>query len=133
MEKGDILFDPAAEWIEDKRVEVLEELDNGRVYVDYIGPNRHGPSIVEASRLETKDPESDNNLVEVALPYSDDYTFSEKSGEICDNIPDTDEAYSMFKYCPAVKVEFQWDKDENELEPLSVEIDGDEYELTPKS
>jgi hypothetical protein len=132
MEKGDILFDPAAEWIEDKRVEVLEELDNGRVYVDYIGPNRHGPSIVEASRLETKDPESDNNLVEVTLPYEDYYNTSEKIAEI-DNIPDTDEAYRMFKYPPHASITFEWDKDENELDPLSVEIDGDEYELTPKS
>lgn len=69
-----------------------------------------------------------DRIVDVTLPYDDQYNTSEKIVEI-DNIPDTKEARETFRYPPVVRVTFEWDKDRGSLQPQSVEIDGELYEL----
>jgi hypothetical protein len=62
------------------------------------------------------------------LPYENYYTTSERI-EVIDNIPDTDQARELFQYPPRVEVTFEWDKDENTLDPQSVEIGDEKYNL----
>jgi hypothetical protein len=69
-----------------------------------------------------------DRVADVTLHYRDRYNFAEKKN-VCDNIPDTDEAREMFKYSPEISVTFEWDKNEGTLSPESATIDGEEYEL----
>lgn len=74
-----------------------------------------------------------SDTVEVEIPYEDQYTFREKQSEICDNIPDTENAHRTFGYCPYVKITFLWNKDSGDLKPKEITIDGEEYKIVRKS
>lgn len=69
-----------------------------------------------------------DDVVEVRLYYEDYYNTSEKISQY-DNIPDTQSAWDTFKYPPCPHITFEWDKKNRSLEPVSIEICDEEYEL----
>lgn len=123
--------------------EVLEEIttEEKRAVSDYKdGENdainylvgyvlkKTGGSVNSTMARDALDEFLEERVVDVTLPYEDYYNTSEKISEI-ENIPDTEQAYSTFRYPPAVNVTFEWDKDSGTLDPQVVEIGGREYEL----
>lgn len=87
-----------------------------------------GGSVTPTQARDALDEYLENRSVEVTIPYKDQYTTSEKISEI-DNIPDTDEAYDMFEYCPHIEVTFEWNKNEGTLAPQAITVDSREYNI----
>ncbi len=83
-----------------------------------------GPSEAENALREYLE----NRVVDVTIPYTDKFSFSEKLSEI-DGISDTAEAREKFRHPPLVSVTFEWDKGDSRLEPEWVKINGTEYRL----
>ena len=64
----------------------------------------------------------------VGIPYSDDYTFSEKVSEC--GVPNTDEAENAFRYCPYIRLLFEYEAGETEID--GIEVNGTQYDLVER-